>query len=87
MGCVILKDRVFRILLARLSRFVAARATPMHSTQYSCLFQHVFKFLGVKPSNAMRVNAWICTCATDSDLESGFWQKNRTIKQLVFPSG
>ena len=26
---------------------------------------------GVKPSSAMNVNAWICSCATDNDLESG----------------
>ena len=40
-------------------------------TQYSRWFQHVCKFLGVKPLSAMKVSAWICTCATDSDLESG----------------
>ena len=29
------------------------------------------KFSGVKHASAMKVNAWTCTCATDSDLESG----------------
>ena len=28
-------------------------------------------FLVLKPSIAMKVNAWICTCAADRDLESG----------------
>ena len=41
MGSVILKDRVFRIPLARLSRFVRTRAALTHSTQYFRLFQHV----------------------------------------------
>ena len=33
------------------------RATLMHSTQQSRLFQHVCEFLGVKLSSAMKVNA------------------------------
>ena len=45
-------------------------APPQH--MFSRLFQHVPKFPGVKPSSAINVNAWICTCATDSNLESGF---------------
>ena len=40
----------------------------MHPTQYFRLFQYVCKLLGVKSSSAMKVNAWLCTCA---DLESG----------------
>ena len=41
------------------------------STAHVCrLFQHVSKFPGVNPSSAMNVNARICTCATDSNLES-----------------
>ena len=83
MGCVIFTDRVFRILLARLSRFVRTRATLMHSTQYSRLLQHVCKFRGVKPSSAMKVNAWICTHATDSDLESGMSVQPTVILRVV----
>ena len=34
-------------------------------------FWHVCKFTSVKPTSAMKVNAWICAPATDRDLESG----------------
>ena len=47
------------------------RCTDALNAMFSRSFQHVCKFPGVKPSSAMKVNAWICTCATDSDLERG----------------
>ena len=31
----------------------------------------MYKFSGVKPASAMKVNAWICAPATNRDLESG----------------
>ena len=33
--------------------------------------QEFVTFSGIKPSSAMKVNLWMCTCATDSDLERG----------------
>ena len=53
------------------SRGTSGISTCTSKAHVSRLFQHVSKFPGVKPSGAMKENARICTCATDSDLESG----------------
>ena len=44
-------------------------STCTSTAHVSRLLQHVPKFPGVKPPSATNVNAWICTCANDSNLE------------------
>ena len=72
----------YSLLFCSISYSTVKRATPLPATlgistctstaHVSRLFQHVPRFPGVKPSSAMNVNAWICTCATDSNLVCGF---------------
>ena len=46
-------------------------STCTSTAHVSRLCQHVPKFPGVKLSSAINVNAWMCTCATDKNLQSG----------------